>query len=42
LSARSYWRMIKVARTIADLAEEETIRLPHIAESLQFRPKEEE
>jgi magnesium chelatase family protein len=39
LSARSYFRMIKLAQTIADLAEEETIKAPQIAEALQYRPK---
>ncbi|MFA6082576.1 MAG: YifB family Mg chelatase-like AAA ATPase [Patescibacteria group bacterium] len=37
LSARSYHRIIKVARTIADLSGEENIQQNHIAESLQFR-----
>lgn len=41
LSARSYFRVIKVARTIADLCGTQTIELPHIAEALQYRPKEE-
>lgn len=40
LSARSYYRVIKLARTIADLAGEEKISPNHIAEALQYRPKE--
>jgi magnesium chelatase family protein len=39
LSARSYMKMIKVARTIADLAGSETIEISHMAEALQYRPK---
>ncbi len=37
LSARSYHRTIKVARTIADLAGTRNIEAQHIAEALQFR-----
>lgn len=37
LSARGYARVRKVARTIADLAQEKTITLTHIAEALQFK-----
>ncbi|MBI1308581.1 MAG: YifB family Mg chelatase-like AAA ATPase [Proteobacteria bacterium] len=37
LSARGYHRVIRVARTIADLAGEENIRKPHLAEALAYR-----
>ena len=40
LSARSYYLVIKVARTIADLAGEKHILVAHVAEALQYRPKE--
>ena len=39
LSARSYLKMIKVARTIADLEGAENIEVSHMAEALQYRPK---
>lgn len=40
LSARAYHRVIKIARTIADLEGEENIGEPHILEALQYRPKQ--
>lgn len=40
LSGRAYFRTIKVARTIADLDDSEEILASHLAEALQYRPRQ--
>jgi magnesium chelatase family protein len=39
LSARAYHRVIKIARTIADLETSEEVNSNHILEAIQYRPK---
>jgi magnesium chelatase family protein len=39
LSARAYHRVIKIARTIADLENSENVEENHILEAIQYRPK---
>jgi magnesium chelatase family protein len=39
LSARAYHRVLKLARTIADIESEQDISSPHLAEALQYRPR---
>jgi magnesium chelatase family protein len=38
LSARAYHRVLRVARTIADLDGEATVAAGHVAEALRYRP----
>jgi magnesium chelatase family protein len=39
LSARAFHRVLRVARTIADLGESGAIDVPHVAEALGYRPR---
>ena len=42
MSARAFHRVLKLARTIADLADSEAITTAHLAEALQYRPRRQE
>ncbi len=39
MSARAFHRILKLARTIADLADCDQIETPHLAEAIQYRPR---
>ncbi len=39
LSARAFHRVLKLARTIADMAESERIAANHLTEAIQYRPR---
>jgi magnesium chelatase family protein len=39
LSARDFHRLLKLARTIADLENSDIIKTNHLAEAIQYRPR---
>jgi magnesium chelatase family protein len=39
MSARAFHRILRLARTIVDLAGSDRIETPHLAEAIQYRPR---
>ena len=42
ISARGYYRILKIARTIADLEESKRVKTEYLAEAFQYRLREKE
>ena len=42
VSARGYYRILKISRTIADLEESEKVKKNHLTEAFQYRVREKE